>query len=552
MTSQDPTPAVPSPDADRPFTENSAGSAADAAATDASPDAFAARTDEPTEVRSDISAEQPTAAPVADNGPVTGPLHTVPGGPDWRSRPSGALSAAPTSAWSAPQAGPTADPRAPYWYGQQAQPTGAFQGPQTGQWHHTMNDLRPIEQAPAAVAVAEKPKRSRRTLVGAAVVVLALGAGFGGGALATQVASSNTPVNDSSLTQQTTAAPVSAQAPAATGSVEQVASAVLPSVVSVLATSDSSGGEGSGVILTKDGLILTNNHVVEGATALTVRFNDGTTAKATVVGADATDDLAVIKATGVSGLTPATLGTSADVKVGQPVVAIGSPLGLSATVTSGIVSALNRPVRTASEQQQQQTDPQQQQDPFGQLDPNGQGQAQDQQSTTTASDTVLNAIQTDAAINPGNSGGPLVDMQGRIIGINSAIASLSTDSTSQPGSIGVGFSIPIDQAHRVAQEIINTGKAAHAVLGASVRDNAASNAEMPNGALIAQVTAGSGAEKAGLKDGDVVTKVGTLQVESADALIAAIRSQVPGGTVPITYLRGSDTATVNVTLGQTE
>ena len=234
-------------------------------------------------------------------------------------------------------------------------------------------------------------------------------------------------------------------------------------------------------------------------------------------------------------------------------VAIGSPLGLSATVTSGIVSALNRPVRTASEEPQQQ-DPQQQPDPFG-----GQGnrngtRAAGPQSTTAASGTVLNAIQTDAAINPGNSGGPLVDMNGNVIGINSAIASMSdSSSSSQSGSIGVGFSIPIDQAHRVAQEIINTGKAAHAVLGASVQGQRdLGRPRCPNGALVASVTADGGAAKAGLKEGDVDHQGRDLPVDSADALIAAIRSQTPGGTVKITYVRGSDTASVDVTLGQTE
>ena len=240
---------------------------------------------------------------------------------------------------------------------------------------------------------------------------------------------------------------------------QEVAAKVLPSTVSVLASSAQSGGEGSGIILTADGLILTNNHVVAGATDLEVRFNDGTTATAKVVGTTATDDLAVIKADGVSGLTPAVLGSSADLQVGQPVVAIGSPLGLSATVTSGIVSALNRPVRTS-----------------GEATASGQSQ-----------DTVINAVQTDAAINPGNSGGALVDMNGAVIGINSAIASLSQSTDgSQPGSIGVGFAIPIDQAKRIAQEIIDTGKATHAVLGASVGDAADATSQIPTGAKIAE------------------------------------------------------------------
>ena len=162
----------------------------------------------------------------------------------------------------------------------------------------------------------------------------------------------------------------------------------------------------------------------------------------------------------------------------------------------------------------------------------------------------MNAIQTDAAINPGNSGGPLVDMSGNVIGINSAIASLSTPTDgSQAGSIGVGFAIPIDQAKRIAQEIINTGTATHAVLGASVRDASIGSSQISSGAELADVTSGSGAEAAGLQSGDVVTKVGSQSVESADALIAAIRSSQPGGTTDITYTRGTDTQTVTVTLG---
>ncbi len=368
--------------------------------------------------------------------------------------------------------------------------------------------------------------------VGLLVVVLSIGGGFLGAGFNHDAVG----VADSSLSQQVPSPAVSNSTPAPVGSVEAVASKVLPSVVSILATSPSGQGEGSGVILTTDGRILTNNHVIAGATDLTVQFNDGTSASAKVIGADSTDDLAVIQASGVSGLTKAALGSSAGLKVGQPVVAVGSPLGLSATVTSGIVSALNRPVRTASAQQQQQ-----------QQDPNNQSQ-----STAASPGTVLNAVQTDAAINPGNSGGPLVDMNGAVVGINSAIASLSSsNSSSQAGSIGVGFAIPIDQAQRIAQEIVNTGTASHAVLGASVGD-ATSNGTANGisiGAKIAAVTAGSGAEKAGLKAGDVVSKISGQSVESADALIAAVRSATPGGTVAITYQRDGKTATATVTLG---
>ena len=428
--------------------------------------------------------------------------------------PSGQDSHQPPSA-----AGGPGDPPAPpaahsYWYRRDPDEAPTRVGPQPVR---PGGDLTP-GRSPI------RHRRGRWAAVVAGTAVVALASGFGGGVLSGQ-SGSRTAVTDSSLSQQSAAAPVSASlATADTTTVEQVASAVLPSVVSILATSGNSAEEGSGIILTKDGLILTNNHVIASGT-LTVRFNDGTTATATVVGADATDDLAVIKAAGVSGLTPSILGTSDDLKVGQPVVAIGTPLGLSATVTSGIVSAINRPVRTSA--------------------------AQDQQTgASTSAGSVLNAIQTDAAINPGNSGGPLVDMQGRIIGINSAIASLSTSSSSQAGSIGVGFAIPIDQAKRIAQEIINTGTATHAVFGAALSDNATSATAIPDGALVGEITTGGAAQLAGIRTGDVITKVGALPVDSADALIAAIRSLPPGTTVTISYLRGTATATAAVTLGR--
>ncbi len=387
---------------------------------------------------------------------------------------------------------------------------------------------------PRLTAQKEDGRARRSVVLVAATVVLALGAGIGGGFIGANISDSRTATataaTDTSLTQQSAAETASANAPV--GSVEQVADKVLPSVVSVIAVSDTSGGEGSGVILTGDGYILTNNHVVTGATDLTVRFNDGSTATAKIIGTDPTSDLAVIKVEGVSGLIPATLGTSADLVVGEQVVAIGTPLGLSATVTTGIVSALNRPVRTASEDSGQQ-----------QQLPGQQGQ-----STTASSDTVLNAIQTDAAINPGNSGGPLVDMDGKIVGINSAIASLSRDSTSQSGSIGVGFAIPIDSAARVAQEIIKNGAATHAVLGASVSD-ATSKTLITTGAQIGDLTAGGPAAAAGLQVGDVVTKINGVPIESSDALVATIRSSAPGEQIEVTLLRNNSTETVTVTLG---
>jgi putative serine protease PepD len=302
--------------------------------------------------------------------------------------------------------------------------------------------------------------------------------------------------------------------------VEQVATAVLPSVVSIEVSGPRGGGEGSGVVISADGLILTNNHVVAGAAtgSLQVTFSDGTTAPARIVGLDPVTDLAVIKATGVSGLTPATLGRSADLDPGEQVVAIGSPLGLQGTVTTGIVSALNRPVRT--------------------------GTADGAETTST----VIDAIQTDAAINPGNSGGPLVNLRGEVVGINSAIATLG-GLGGQAGSIGLGFSIPIDQARVVANQLVDTGSATHAQLGVSVQDSTEQDPAGVEGAVIAVVTPGGAAERAGLRTGDVVTDVGDRAVDSPDSLIAAIRSHRPGDEVTVTYRRGGTERDVLVRLG---
>jgi putative serine protease PepD len=371
----------------------------------------------------------------------------------------------------------------------------------------------------APPAPGERPRRGVALL--AAVAVAAGLVGGGAGAAITAVtqdgggaATGSTP-SSSSVDSLRAASNGSADSSPADGSVEQVAAAVLPSVVSIVETSTSGGGEGTGVIIDSDGLVLTNNHVVAAAAgggSLRVTFNDGTSHPATIVGRDPVTDLAVIKVSGVSGLTAATLGSSKDLDPGEQVVAIGSPLGLQGTVTSGIVSALDRPVRTG-----------------------------DATSAETAS-TVIDAIQTDAAINPGNSGGPLVNLTGEVVGINSAIATLGSTG-SQSGSIGLGFSIPVDQARAIARELIDTGTATHAQLGVSVQD------ARDGGAAVAVVQAGSAAEQIGLREGDVITHVGARQVEDADSLIAAIRSYRPEDKVSITYTRDGSSQKVTATLG---
>ncbi|GAA1984310.1 hypothetical protein GCM10009799_07180 [Nocardiopsis rhodophaea] len=316
-----------------------------------------------------------------------------------------------------------------------------------------------------------------------------------------------------------------------TGSVSKVAEKVLPSVVSIQAGRYG----GSGVIISSDGEILTNNHVVSEARGDTVlvQFNDGSEAEAKILGTDPVSDLAVVKAKGKSGLTPATLGDSSKIQVGADVVAIGSPLGLSGTVTSGVVSALDRPVNTGRVAPNQ-PEPEDPLSPFGFGEPNP-GGAQPQTST------VINAIQTDAPINPGNSGGPLMNMNGEVIGINTAIASLGQSGDS--GSVGLGFAIPINQAKPIAEQLIKQGSASYAAIDATItrtRDG--------NGVAIVDTAKNGAAAEAGLKRGDIITSVNDKQVDSPDALIAEIRSQQPGDKVKIGYERDGKDAEVELTL----
>jgi len=321
------------------------------------------------------------------------------------------------------------------------------------------------------------------------------------------------------------AAPVASQLAAnvSGGSVEQVAAKVLPSVVALQTDAGNMAYEGSGIILTTDGLIMTNAHVVAAAananqagppgSASTVTFADGRTTPFTVVAADPITDVAVVRAQGVSGLTPITLGTSGNLRVGEQVVAVGSPLGLDGTVTTGIVSALNRPVSTASD--------------------------------TPNQGATLDAIQTDAPMNPGNSGGALVNMSGQLIGMNSAMATVGGSSGAETGSIGLGFSIPVDQAKRIADELIATGKASHASLGVQVADDT----NTP-GARIVAVTSGGGAAAAGIPVGAVVTRIDDQVIDGVDALGAAVLSHPPADTVSVSFIAPTgDTRTAHITLG---
>jgi putative serine protease PepD len=382
---------------------------------------------------------------------------------------------------------------------------------------------------------AVRPKKSRRgAIVAGAVAVAVIGSGIGA---ATMAIAGRT--HDATATQTPNAQAPAVPHPAVkqpAGSVEQVAAKVMPSVVKLQIDLGGQGDEGSGIVLSADGLILTNNHVVapaadggqgaqptsadttfSGEATKTVTFSNGQTAPFTVVGTDPAGDLAIVRAQGVSGLTPISMGSSKDVKVGEQVVAIGSPLGLQGTVTTGIVSALDRPVAAGD----------------------GSG----------GNVSVLDAIQTDAAINPGNSGGALVNMNGELIGVNSAIASMGGAGSGggQSGSIGLGFAIPADQAKRIADELISTGTASHGSLGVQLSKDVTKG----GGAAIAEVVDGGPAAAAGLPSTAVITKIDDQVIDSPEALVAAVRSRAPGDIVSLTYLDDSGAAqTTKVTLGK--
>ncbi len=406
-------------------------------------------------------------------------------------------------------------------------------------WSYGTEDTTRLDPAYAPQSYVEpvQPGRGRRGLTaGVLVGALVLGGSAGvGGAAAYRAfvddGTSGTSDNSSQPFEATKTALVQ------DGTVEKVAAAVLPSVVKVNVTGQSASGSGSGIVLSKDGQILTNNHVVAvvgNGGSISVSFNDGTTKKATVIGSDPLTDIAVIKAEDVSDLTPAALGKSGALKVGQAVVAVGSPYGLNATVTSGIVSALNRPVSVSTAQEQAPLNP------FG--------GSQDPQQPRDLS-TTYPAIQTDAAINPGNSGGPLVDMSGRVVGINSSIRTSGSSSLTgdSGGSIGLGFAIPIDEVLPIVNQITDNQAPTHARLGVSVSDVAGDS--LTQGAQLRSVEGNAAAAKAGLKNGDVITKVDDQLIDGSESLVATIRGHRPGDKVTISYLRGGKTLTTTAELG---
>ena len=359
----------------------------------------------------------------------------------------------------------------------------------------------------AAAGVHEEPKpaRERRRpgwlAVGAATVLAGVTGGLVGAALAPAPVDAEPTAETSTVSLDPVVPDRSAE------SVAGIAEAALPSVVSI----NTSTGSGSGFIITDDGYIVTNHHVIadSGADGVQVSLQDGRTVEADIVGTSPAYDLAVLDVE-LLNHTPLALGDSDEVTVGDPLVAVGSPLGLEGTVTSGIVSAADRPVTAG-----------------------GQGEV-----------SFINALQTDAAINPGNSGGPLLDASGRVIGVNSSIAVLPTAFGGQSGSIGLGFSIPINQARVTAEQIIADGEASYPIIGATLEYG-----PVGQGAVVASVVPTGPAAEVGLRGGDRIVAIDGRPVLGSDELIVAIRARQPGDTVELTIDRGGVEDTLEVTLG---
>ena len=399
-----------------------------------------------------------------------------------------------------------------------SQPGPVF-APYDATWPPPLGQPEPAEGPPAGMPssattamlpgqTSRRRPRSASLIAVAALTALVIGgaAGYGGATLARR-SEATTVTTASPAPPGVTRSPVSPAPPSA--NTVEVAKRVLPATVMIQA----GRGTGSGFLVDRDGRIVTNNHVVADATdgsRIRVLFSDGRRLNAVLVGRSPSYDIAVIRVSGVASLQPVELGDSDQIQVGEPVIAVGSPLGLPGTVTQGIISARNRPVMVSE------------------------GAAAD---SPTA---YINAIQTDASINPGNSGGPLVDAGGRVVGVNSAILTFAASR-----NIGLGFAIPINQAATIADLLIKNGKATYPVIGANVQD-------VSSGVELSAVDSQGPAGKAGLKAGDLITKMDGQPVLTMEELIVGIRTRRPGDVVVLDYARGSTPGQVRVTLGSKE
>ena len=474
------------------------------------------------------ASQQPTtwyeAARARSQAAPTAPYGAgVPSGAYAAQQPTAQQADAPRPGAPQPPYGQPAAARQPVGYAPQPtaqQSTARQQAPfATG---GNVPPTRPPMGSGSSVAPAgSEPRKERKPHGGLKAAVVGLAAGAVGAAaivgvlLGTGVIGKSTSIVTTQGPNQTITIDPSSED---TSLANAVAAKDLPSVVSIYMTTSEGSGVGSGVVLDTDGNILTNYHVVEGATSLSVSAN-GKTYDAKVVGSDESSDLAVVKIDpGSDTLTPIEVGDSSSLQVGDWVMSIGSPFGLEQSVSTGIVSSLYRSTMLQG---------------------------------TSGNTIYTNLIQTDAAINPGNSGGALVDDEGKLVGINSIIESASGSSS------GVGFAIPSNYAVEIAQKIINGEAITHAYLGGSFQTVTAQNASraglsVNQGAYVAEVTSGSPADKAGIKQGDVITAIDGEEITSSDGVVLAVRSHNVGDTVSVTLARGSQTQTVSVTLGSDE
>ncbi|WUL96292.1 trypsin-like peptidase domain-containing protein [Streptomyces caniferus] len=478
-----------------------------------------------------LHATAPQATSAHPTAPQATPLDSVPGpsaGPDGAAQdgPDGPFVPHPGDGGPRPAAaaGPYPAPPQPFAGVPGDHGLAGAQGPHPaphGAWQQYDPWSAPLPGGPLAASPHDR-RRRRGPLVAGAVALALLAGGIGGGIGAYVERYGG--IHDIRLPQS--ADDGGGRRP---DSVAGIAQRALPGVVTIHVRGSAEQGTGTGFVLDRQGHILTNNHVVQPAGSggeISVTFSGGQTAKAKVVGQDGGYDLAVIQVEGVTGLRPLTLGNSDSVQVGDPVVAIGAPFDLANTVTSGIISAKQRPITAGGEK----------------------GDGSDV--------SYVDALQTDAPINPGNSGGPLVDARARVIGINSAIRAADSGSGlgggSQGGSIGLGFAIPVNQGKRVAEELINTGRATHPVIGVTLEMEYAGD-----GARVGEhsksgkppVAPDGPAAKAGIKAGDVITKVDGAPVHSGEELIVKIRSHRPGDTLALTLLRGGKDRSVRLSLG---
>ncbi|MBF0815563.1 PDZ domain-containing protein [Microbacterium paludicola] len=499
---------------------------------------------------SEMNPQQPGAQvpPAPQGGEYRAPhdLHVPPRPP------------APQGGWAAPHGSIPQPPQfaAPGQQPGHGHPQGGGQA--FGQAAHAQTQATeplPPQFRMAAAGAAEQTDKPRRKsgagrVAGILVAAALIGgaAGVGGGALQDELAGGGV-----SASSQTGPSNITVNNPGSVNEATAVATEVLPSVVTIDVQDQSQAGSGSGVILSEDGYVVTNTHVVTlgGATAspsIRVTTSDGRIYQAEVVGTDPTYDLAVIKLVDAENLTPVEFADSSKLNVGDTTVALGAPLGLPNTVTTGIVSALNRSIEIASaaapdsgDETQPAPEEEEPESPF-RFD-NGQPE-----ETVPNQSISISVIQTDAAINHGNSGGALVDSQGRLIGINVAIA--SSGGSEESGSIGVGFAIPSNIVQRISDELIADGEATHGLLGATVQPASVDENATTSGALIAQVTPGGAAAEAGLRKGDIVTEFNGVRIGTATDLTAQVRAVAAGSDATLTYVRGGESHTVDVTLGE--